>query len=77
MVLIIMLKMLNKPTNIKKKEAIDLALRKLVGYVTKKRLEQNSQFAECNIQPKNGQGVMGQEQISTHSIRMDDIKEEV
>ena len=77
MVLIIMLKMLNKPTNIKKNEAIDLALRKLVGYVTKKRLEQNSQFAECNIQPKNGQGVMGQEQISTHSIRMDDIKEEV
>uniref|UniRef100_A0A2N9END3 Retrotransposon gag domain-containing protein n=1 Tax=Fagus sylvatica TaxID=28930 RepID=A0A2N9END3_FAGSY len=42
-----------------------------------KRLEQNSQFAECNIQPKNGQGVMGQEQISTHPIRMDDIKEEV
>jgi hypothetical protein len=74
---ITMLKMLNKPTNIKKKETIDLALRKLVGYVTEKRLEQNSQFAECNIQPKNGQGSMGQEQISTHPIRMDDIKEKV
>ena len=74
---ITMLKMLNKPTDIKKKEAIDLALRKLVGYVTEKRLEQNSQFAEYNIQPKNGQGSMGQEQISTHPIRMDDIKEEV
>uniref|UniRef100_A0A2N9EX14 Uncharacterized protein n=1 Tax=Fagus sylvatica TaxID=28930 RepID=A0A2N9EX14_FAGSY len=34
-------------------------------------------FAECNIQPKNGQEIMGQEQISTHPIRMDDIKEEV
>jgi hypothetical protein len=54
MALIIMLKMLNKPINIKKKEAIDLAVRKLVGYVTEKRLEQNSQFAECNIQPRNG-----------------------
>ena len=74
---IIILKMLNKPTNIKKKEVIDLALRKLVGYVTEKRLEQNSQFAECNIQPKTDQGIMGQEQISTHPIRMDDIKEEV
>ena len=72
-----MWKMLNKPTNIKKKKAIDLALRKLVGFVTEKRLEQNSQFAECNTQPKNGQGSMGQEQISTHPIRMDDIKEEV
>ena len=77
MTLIIMLKMLNKPTDIKKKEAIDLALRKLVGYVTEKRLEQNSQFVECNIKPKNGQGVMGQEQISSRPIRMDDIKEEV
>ena len=74
---IIMLKMLNKPIDIKKKEAVDLALRKLVGYVTEKRLEQNSQFAECNIQPKNGKRIVGQEQISTHSIRMDDIKEEV
>ena len=74
---ITMLKMLNKPTDIKKKEAIDLALRKLVGYVTEKMLEQNSQFAECNIQPKNGQGSIGQKQISTHPIRMDDIKEEV
>jgi hypothetical protein len=54
MALIIMLKMLNKPTDIKKNEAIDMALRKLVGYVTEKRLEQNSQFAECNIKPKNG-----------------------
>ena len=72
-----MLKMLNKPTNIKKKEVIDLSLRKLVGYVTEKRLEQNSQFAKCNIQPKNDQGIMGQEQISTHPIRMDDIKKEV
>jgi hypothetical protein len=72
-----MLKMLNKPIDIKKKEAIDLALRKLAGYVTEKRMEQNSQFVECNIQPKNGQGIMGQEQISTHPIRMDDIKEEV
>uniref|UniRef100_A0A2N9F0K1 Reverse transcriptase domain-containing protein n=1 Tax=Fagus sylvatica TaxID=28930 RepID=A0A2N9F0K1_FAGSY len=35
------------------------------------------QFAECSIQPRNGQGIMGQEQISTHPIRMDDIKEEV
>ena len=74
---IIMLKMLNKPIDIKKKEAVDLALRKLVGYVTEKRLEQNSQFAECNIQPKNGKRIVGQEQISTHPIRMDDIKEEV
>ena len=74
---IIMLKMLNEPINIKKKEAIDLALRKLEGYITEKRLEQNSQFAECNIQPKNGKRIVGQEQISTHSIRMDDIKEEV
>jgi hypothetical protein len=72
-----MLKMLNKPIDIKKKEAINLDLRKLVGYVTEKRLEQNSQFVECNIQPKNGQGIMGLEQISTHPIRMDDIKEEV
>jgi hypothetical protein len=77
MALLIMLKMLNKPIDIKKKEAIDLALRKLVGYVIEKRLEQNSQFAECSIQPRNGQGIMGQEQISTHPIRMDDIKEEV
>ena len=69
--------MLNKPIDIKKKEAIDLALRKLVGYIIEKRLEQNSQFVECNIQPKNGQGIMGQEQISTRPIRMDDIKEEV
>ena len=51
---IVILKMLNKAIDIKKKEAIDLALRKLVGYVTEKRMEQNSQFAECNIQPKNG-----------------------
>ena len=72
-----MLKMLNEPINIKKKEAIDLALRKLVGYITEKRLEQNSQFAECNIQPRNGQGLMGQEQISTHPIKMDNIKKEV
>jgi hypothetical protein len=72
-----MLKMLNKPADTKKNEAIDLALRKLVGYVTEKRLEQNSQFAECNIQPKNDQKIVGQEQISTHPIRMDDIKEEV
>jgi hypothetical protein len=72
-----MLKMLNKPTNIKKNEAIDLALRKLVGYVTEKRLERNSQFAKCDIQPKNGQRIVGQEQISTQPIRMDDIKEEV
>ena len=56
---IIMLKMLNKPTDIKKKEAIDLALRKLVGYVTEKRLEQNFQFAECNIQPKNDKKIVG------------------
>ena len=56
-----MWKMLNKPTNIKKKKAIDLALRKLVGYITEKRLEQNSQFSECDIQPKNSQGIMGQE----------------
>ena len=69
-----MLKMLNKPTNTKKKEVIDLALRKLVGYVIEKRLEQNSQFVECNIQPKNGQGIMGQEQISIQPIIMDDIK---
>ena len=74
---IIMLKMLNKPTNIRKKEAINLALRKLVGYVIEKRLKQNSQFAECNIQPKNGQEIMGREQISTFPIRMDEIKEEV
>ena len=72
-----MLKMLNKPTDTKKKEAIDLALKKLVGYVIEKRLEQNSQFAECNIQPKNGKEIVGQEQISTYPIRMDDIKEEV
>ena len=77
MALITMLKMLNKPIDIKKKKAIDLALRKLVGYITEKRLEQNSQFAEYNIQPKNGQGSMGQEKISTHPIKMDDIKEEV
>ena len=43
-----MLKMLNKPTDAKKKKAINLALRKLVGYVTEKRLEQKSQFIECN-----------------------------
>ena len=42
---IIMLKMLNKPINMRKKEVIDLALWKLVGYVTEKKLEQNSQFA--------------------------------
>ena len=52
---IIMLRMLNKPTNMKKKKAIDLALRKLVRYVTEKKLEQNSQFAECNVKPENGQ----------------------
>ena len=57
MALIIMLKMLNKPIDIKKKETIDLALRKLVRYVTEKRLKQNSQFAECNIQSRNGQGI--------------------
>ena len=56
---IIMLKILNKPIDTKKKEAIDLALRKLVGYVTEKMLEQNSQFAECNIQPRNGQEIVG------------------
>jgi hypothetical protein len=61
----------------KEKEAIDLALRKLVGYVIEKKLEQNSQFAECNVKPENGQGTTGQEHISTHPIRMDDIKEEV
>jgi hypothetical protein len=61
----------------KKKEAIDLALRKLVGYVTEKKLEQNSHFAECNVKPENGQGTTSQEHISTHPIRMDDIKEEV
>ncbi len=61
----------------KKKEAINLALRKLVGYVTEKKLEQNSQFAEYSIKSKNGQGTTGQEHISTHPIRMDDIKEEV
>ena len=72
-----MLKMLNKPVDIKKKEAIDLALRKLVGYVIEKRLEQNSQFAEYNIQPRNDQEIVGQEQISTHPIRINDIKEEV
>ena len=72
-----MLKMLNKPTNTKKKEVIDLVLRKLVGYVIEKRLEQNSQFAERNTQPEDGQKTMGQEQISTHPIRMDDVKEEV
>ncbi len=49
-----MLKMLNKPTDAKKKEAINLVLRKLVGYVTEKKLEQNSQFAECNTQSENG-----------------------
>ena len=37
-----MLKMLNNPTNAKKKEAIDLSLRKLVGYVTEKRLDKLS-----------------------------------
>ena len=57
---IITLKMLNKPIDIKKKEAINLTLRKLVGYVIEKRLEQNSQFAECNTQPKNGQKNCGQ-----------------
>ena len=51
---IIMLKMLNKPTNMKKKEAIDLALKTLVGYVTEKKLEQNSQFVECNVKLENG-----------------------
>jgi hypothetical protein len=74
---IIMLKMLNKPTNIKEKEAINLALKKLVGYVTEKKLEQNSQFAECNVKPENGQRTTGKEHISTHPIKMDDIKEEV
>jgi hypothetical protein len=69
--------MLNKPTDTKKKEAVNLAQRKLVGYVTEKMLEQNSQFTECNTQPKNGQKTVGQKQISTHPIRMDDIKEEV
>jgi hypothetical protein len=69
--------MLNKTTDMKKKEAINLALRKLVGYVTEKKLEQNSQFAEYSIKSKNGQGTTGQEHISTHPIRMDDIKEEV
>ena len=49
-----MLKMLNKPTNMKKKKAINLALRKLVGYVTEKKLEQNSQFVECNVKLENG-----------------------
>jgi hypothetical protein len=38
----------------KENEAIDLALRKLVGYVIEKKLEQNSQFAECNVKPENG-----------------------
>ena len=51
---IIMLKMLNKPTNMKKKEAIDLALKTLVGYVIEKKLEQNSQFVECNVKLENG-----------------------
>ena len=58
---IIALKMLNKPTDTKKKKAINVALRKLLGYVTEKRLEQNSQFAECNTQPENDQKTMGQE----------------
>ena len=43
----------------KENEAIDLALRKLEGYVTEKKLEQNSQFAECNVKPENGQGTTG------------------
>ena len=74
---IISLKMLNKPTDIKKSEAINPVLRKLVGYETEKMLEQNSQFAERNTQPEDGQKTVGQEQISTHPIRMDDVKEEV
>ena len=68
-----MLKMSSKPTNTKKMEDINLALRKLVGYVTEKRLEQNSQFAECISQPENDQVIIGQKEI----IKMDDIKEEV
>ena len=72
-----MLKMSSKPTNTKKMEDINLALRKLVGYVTEKRLEQNSQFAECISQPKNDQVIIGQKEISIHPIKMDDIKEEV
>ncbi len=42
-----------------------------------KRLEQNSQFSKCNTRIENDQIAIGQKQISTHPIRMDDIKEEV